>query len=423
MKRTLIVLLLLYGQAAFAQVAGQPQVQVSPSGVPFIIQKASNTSTGSVASLAKAFTNANTKGNSIVVVCGVGNGTAPTVTDTLSNTYSQAAQVANGTAFNVSVLYAVNIASGANTVTVNNGGTTASIAMEIYEVAGLLALSPQVVDQTATATSAAATTSPQLSIVPTDPNEYSFVAFGLGTAAQTITVTAATGYTNDSGQLNPATPAGLFSFVSASKVLSDAITSSPSATVGTGEPWAVAVASFQTVNLPIGGTVSVRSYVFEPVYSATVRGLASAASATDIAVLPGTATKTVVLVGVEISCTQTTAGIIDVQLIKRSSADTAGTSTAMGITPHSSRLPAAVSAPLSYTANPTLGSTINNIDTFKLACLAPATATPADIYIGTARLWGGPIFLYTTAEQVAVNLNGVTVTGSSFNIVFHWLEF
>jgi len=239
---------------------GYQVLAVSPnnSGLPVnlsgIVQKASNSSSGSVASLAKAFASSNTPGNSIVVVCGVGNGTAPTISDTLGNTYKQAAQVANGTAFNVAVFVASEIAAGANTVTVSNGGTAASIAMEIYEVSGLISSSnAAAIDSTATNTSAAATSSPAVTAAPLLPNDLSFVAFGLGTAAQTITV--ASPYANDSGQLNPATPAGLFSFVSASFLLATMAGSSPSATVGTAEPWAVAVATFKTVSLPIQGAV------------------------------------------------------------------------------------------------------------------------------------------------------------------------
>jgi hypothetical protein len=222
--------------------------------LPAIVQKASNSSSGSVASLARAFPSSNVAGNSIVVVCGVGNGTAPTISDTPANAYKQAAQVANGTAFNVAIFVATNIAAGANTVTVNNGGTAASIAMEIYEVSGLITTSTTAaLDSTSTNTSAAATTSPAVTAAPLLPNELSFVAFGLGTAAQTITVAAP--YANDSGQLNPATPAGLFSFVSGSFLSSTMAGASPSATVGTGEPWGVAVAAFKTASLPIEGAV------------------------------------------------------------------------------------------------------------------------------------------------------------------------
>src|SRR5713226_3390828 len=248
-----VAAVVLLAPVAHGQNVSAP-LPVNSIPLPAIVQKASNSSSGSVSSLVKAFPNNNVAGNSIVVVCGVGNGTAPTISDTPANAYKQAAQVANGTAFNVAVFVATNIAAGANSVTVNNGGTTASIAMEIYEVSGLITTSTTAaLDSTSTNISGAATTSPAVTAAPLLPNELSFVAFGLGTAAQTITVAAP--YANDSGQLNPATPAGLFSFVSGSFLVSTMAGSSPSATIGTGEPWGVAVATFKTASLPIEGAV------------------------------------------------------------------------------------------------------------------------------------------------------------------------
>lgn len=224
-----------------------------PVNLPTTVQSTNAKSSGSVASLAKAFSSNNAQGNSIVVVCGVGNGTAPTISDTNSNTYTQAAQVANGTAFNVAVFYAVNIASGANTVTVNNGGSTASIAMEIYEVSGLLASIPNQPDQTATNTGSSGTASTS-TISAMSPNELAFAAVGVGTAAQTITV--GSGWTNDSGQQNPTTPAGLFSFVSMSQFLGSLKAVTPQATF-TSEPWAIAVATFRPVILGVEGTTKI----------------------------------------------------------------------------------------------------------------------------------------------------------------------
>jgi len=236
-------------------IPGDPFVS---SNTPSIVQKTNSTSTGSVASLAKAYTSNVVANDSLIAICGVGNGTAPTISDTLSNTWKQAVQVANGTAFNVGIFYAVGTPAGADTVTCNNGGTTASIALEIYEVSGLIipgtTYAANLLDQATSNTSGAATTSPVVTITPLEPNELSFTGFALGTAAQTITVTAP--YNNDSGQLNPTTPAGLFSMVGASNLLGLTVASLPSATVSVAEPWAVVTATFKMSVLPIGGSVN-----------------------------------------------------------------------------------------------------------------------------------------------------------------------
>jgi hypothetical protein len=258
-----LCLFLLSSIAVFAQsqacfnATGGSTYPCSTAPQPSIVQKHPQASSGSVASLANAFGSNTVKGNSIIVVTGIGNGTTPTSvpTDTGSNVYKLATNgcTANSTTFEVCIYYATNIAGGANTVTVNNTGATASIASEVYEVAGLITASATAaIDQSTGATSGSSGTSPATSMTPLGPNQFSFVGFGLGTAAQTITVSG--NYSNDSGQLNPTTPAGLFSFVSASLYKAEMATTSPSATASA-EPWAVAAATFKTVILPVMGTM------------------------------------------------------------------------------------------------------------------------------------------------------------------------
>ena len=67
-------------------------------------------------------------------------------------------------------------------------------------------------------------------------------------------------------------------------------------------------------------------------YAATAL-LASAATPTDIAILPGSASKTILVTKVIVSGTKTTAGLVDVLLIKRSTANSGGTSAAMTAVP------------------------------------------------------------------------------------------
>jgi hypothetical protein len=136
--------------------------------------------------------------------------------------------------------------------------------------------------------------------------------------------------------------------------------------------------------------------------------------------MPGNASNTVLLTRIRVSCTQTTAGIISLNIIKRSAADTSGTSASMTVIPDDSNYSAGASAPLTYTANPTTGATVGNIDTVKLGCMATGTTSPNDIYI--LNRTQKPIVLRGTAQQIAVNLGGATVTGGSFAITFEWIE-
>lgn len=160
-------------------------------------------------------------------------------------------------------------------------------------------------------------------------------------------------------------------------------------------------------------------------YAAAKTGLVVASAATDIAVLSGNATNTVVVTRITMSCTQTTAGIIDVQLIIRTTADTGGTSTG---SPTTFKLdqnnPANQSSVLTYTANPNVNDgTSRIIDSYKLAVLAPAATSPEDLYVWVPSITlGQSIILRGTAQQAALNLNGQTVSGSSCNIRYQWIE-
>jgi len=158
-------------------------------------------------------------------------------------------------------------------------------------------------------------------------------------------------------------------------------------------------------------------------YAAAKTGLATAASATDIAVLSGNSTNTVIVTKIMMSCTQTTAGIIDVQLLIRTTADSGGTSTGSpSAYPLDQNNASASSAVLTYTANPTVNDgTARLIDSYKLGVLAPGSVSPADVYIWTPSM-GQSIVLRGTAQQAALNLNATTVTSSSCDIRYQWIE-
>lgn len=229
-----------------------------PVNVPVILQKANNASTGSVATLAQAFTNKNVAGNTIVVVAGCGNGTAMTVADSAGNTYTQAVTKANSTTFEAAIFYAVGILAGANTVTVTNAGTAASVAMEIYEVSGLLAQVVAQPDQSSSATGTSAT--PTISaIAASSPNSLAFMGIAVGTAAQATSVTSGTNWTLDSTQ-NTTTPAGLYSFGALSQFLGNTTPVIPTATIAGSEPYAAVAAIFKPVVIGVQGTMTLAGY-------------------------------------------------------------------------------------------------------------------------------------------------------------------
>jgi hypothetical protein len=159
-------------------------------------------------------------------------------------------------------------------------------------------------------------------------------------------------------------------------------------------------------------------------YSTSITNLATAATATDIFTIYGSATTVVRITRVTISATQTTAGTIGVLLIRRSSANTGGTSTSPAIAPMDSNNAAATATVKAYTVNPTgLGTTVATILSEKLFVAAPATASGGGISIFDFGIRGTqPVVLRGVAEGLVVNLNSVTVAGSSFCIEVEWTE-
>jgi hypothetical protein len=146
----------------------------------------------------------------------------------------------------------------------------------------------------------------------------------------------------------------------------------------------------------------------------------AASSTTDNFVFPGNGSNTVLITSVKVSCTQTTAGIVLMKVIKRSTADTSGTSAAVTPVPDDSNYSAAVSAPLSYTGTgPTVGTAVGTVDEYYLGCLAAGTASPNDIYILNLRQ--KPIVLRGTAQQLAINFGGA-LTGGNLNVTVEHIE-
>jgi hypothetical protein len=150
--------------------------------------------------------------------------------------------------------------------------------------------------------------------------------------------------------------------------------------------------------------------------------VAPAATAQDVFQLIGSATTTVEITKIVVSGTQTTGGMVDLYIKKRSTANTGGTSTASTNVPMISTDAAATAVGAIYTANPTLGTDVGNIQIQSLP-LSAATATTnnvAEIKFGET---GKPVILSGVAQALAINLNGATVTGGSLKITVEFTEY
>jgi len=129
--------------------------------------------------------------------------------------------------------------------------------------------------------------------------------------------------------------------------------------------------------------------------------------ATDLVTIIGSATKLVKLLRVVFSGTIVTAAINgSVSIVKRSTADTAGTSTAPTIIPLDSNNAAATAVLAAYTANPTLGNTVGTVWQAKYLYPIAASGSPAVLIIDFSQL-GQSGTLRGVAQQLALNLNAV----------------
>lgn len=138
-------------------------------------------------------------------------------------------------------------------------------------------------------------------------------------------------------------------------------------------------------------------------YKYSSLGNTPAATPTDIFTVTGTAAKTVKVTKIVISGLATTAGQLNPLIIRRSSADLTGTSTAPALLPrdsvNSTTAGTAATATLAlYTANPgTLGTTVGTLDSCRLF-LQTATGGSPDVCV----------FSYGTNDDQLTVLRGTT---------------
>lgn len=158
-------------------------------------------------------------------------------------------------------------------------------------------------------------------------------------------------------------------------------------------------------------------------YSSSTTGLAPAASATDIFEIAGSATKTIRVTRFQVSGIATSAGAYDFVLLKRSTANTAGTSTSPTVVVHDSNDAAGSAVVKAYTANPTTGTLVGNIRVVKATVTTSGgaiTNVPTVFEFGDGQ--GKEIVLRGTAQSLCLNLNTTTISGGSLDIDIEWTE-
>jgi len=170
---------------------------------------------------------------------------------------------------------------------------------------------------------------------------------------------------------------------------------------------------------------------FKATYRTSITSLVLAATPTDFITLTGSASKTIRVTNIHLSCTQTAGSYPDIVLLKRSTANSGGTSTSPTIVPLDSNNAAASAVMRAYTANPTLGTLVGNLMIEHLNMNSPTVQVGGgNNPTGTnqrGQLWefgrlGQAIVLRGTSQVLALNGNSVTITGNSCDSWLEWTE-
>lgn len=158
-------------------------------------------------------------------------------------------------------------------------------------------------------------------------------------------------------------------------------------------------------------------------YSAAIVSLNIAGSATDFFSITGSASKTIKVKRIELSFTSNiTLGAsqtLEVQLAKRSTANSSGTSTTPTVVPHDSSDAAGTAVVRAYTANPTLGTLVGILRALKFTSNSVNTTNPV---LKVVWEFERPVVLRGTSEVLAVNLNGNSLTSDDNAMSIEWSE-
>ena len=169
-----------------------------------------------------------------------------------------------------------------------------------------------------------------------------------------------------------------------------------------------------------------------PTYSTSSFNNTPALLPTDICTLTGASGKVINIKRIYFTASQTNTSLENILVMKRSSANSGGTSVSSGGIPHDSMnsfgvvTPAASATFRVYGTNPTLGNSLGIILAAKRLIIATAPLATA------SEMSQDPLYEHSRADQdltlrsaselVSINLAGITLAGGLFNCSFEWTE-
>ena len=166
-------------------------------------------------------------------------------------------------------------------------------------------------------------------------------------------------------------------------------------------------------------------------YSSVARALPPAASATDIACIAGSASKTIAVRKIRISGTAGTLVSVPFTLVRRAAVNTGGTAAtttanwANNIAKMDTTSGTAAATLISYSANPTItdsSPTYVRSDYATLPVTSAGTSIAPIVWHFGEWYYSQPLMLRGAAEQACINLNGVTVSSGLIHAAIEWTE-
>lgn len=161
----------------------------------------------------------------------------------------------------------------------------------------------------------------------------------------------------------------------------------------------------------------------ETAYCGSTPVFTTAASATDIFNFKGSSTKTIYIRKIKWKQSNSTAASAHhIYLVKRSTANSGGTSSAITAVPLDSNFSSATASGVYYTANPSsLGTSLGTIT--HIYCIFSTFYSYDQSTLFDSTKGGAPIVLRGTSESISVSYNGYTdAIGTSAAIDIEWSE-
>lgn len=157
-------------------------------------------------------------------------------------------------------------------------------------------------------------------------------------------------------------------------------------------------------------------------YSASFTGLVTATTPTDIFTITGAVGKRIRIKYIYFDGEQTTSSTNRLYLVKRSTANTLGTSTTVVAVPEDSTQPAAKATVRAYTVNPTLGTLVGNLSIKRVRISTAGAAQNPVEFGGKDGTTYKDYVLNSASEVIALNLGSVSILGNILTISIVWTE-